>query len=107
MYHKLDTPYHDLGASASVFLPDHTYMDVLVKTVINQVPSLCDTLGKYVVEYEAVGPHGFMSRLQRIVEIGQFALSLMFASVTSEAYFRFHDRNRHPPSLTQSLPSTP
>ena len=72
-YHKLDTTYRDLGANAYVFSSDHTYMDVPVKVVKNNVPALCDTLGKYTVEYEAVGPYGFTSRSTRHVEIGRFA----------------------------------
>ena len=81
-YHKLDTAYRDLGARAYVFLSDHTYMEVPVKIVKNDMPSLCDALGKYVVQYEAVGPHGFISRVQRIVEIGEFKLFLSNVSLT-------------------------
>ena len=71
IYHKQGVPYDDLGAKAQVLTPDNTYADVRVKLVSSSVPSPCDTLGKYVVHYEAVGPHGLhIVRAQRTVHIG-------------------------------------
>ena len=71
VYHKQGVPYNDMGAKAQVFSPDHTYVDVHVRTVSNTVPSSCDTFGKYEVQYEAVGPHGlYVARAQRTVQIG-------------------------------------
>ena len=77
LYHKQGVPYQDLGAEAQVFSPDHTYVHVHVTTVSNGVPSPCDTLGKYVVQYEAVGPHGLhVIRAERTVQIGRFSCIL-------------------------------
>ena len=77
IYHEQGVPYDDLGAISQVFTPDHTYADVRVRTVSSSVPSPCDTLGKYEVHYEALGPHGlYVARAQRTVQIGQFAFNL-------------------------------
>ena len=76
VYHKQGDPYVDLGANAKAYLSDGTSIDVFVKNLRNTVPSPCDTVGKYVVEYEAVGPYGFKSRAQRTVEVGSFKMCL-------------------------------
>ena len=79
VYHKQGVPYHDMGAKAQVFSPDHTYVDVRVTTVRNTVPSSCDNFGKYFVQYEAAGPHGlYVTRAQRTVQIGWLALVCMY-----------------------------
>ena len=75
VYHKRGDLYVDSGAEAKVRLEDGNYMDVVIRTASNPVPSPCDTVGKYVVEYEAVGPYGFTSRVERIVEVGQFTIT--------------------------------
>ena len=80
VYHKIDVPYIDPGASAKRLLADGTCRDVPVTTVSNTVPAVCDTLSKYEVLYEAVGPHGYAAFAQRSVEIGQFACNLNFCS---------------------------
>ena len=72
IYHKRGFPYVDPGANAKAYLTDGSDMDVLLRISNNSVPSPCDTLGKYVVEYEAVSPYGFLSFAQRIVEVGQY-----------------------------------
>ena len=72
VYHEKSIPFHDPGATAQVLLPGHTYMDVPVTTVSNTVPAVCDTLGDYEVQYEAVGPHGLYTiQATRKVIIGQ------------------------------------
>ena len=72
VYHQIDVPYIDPGASAKRLLADGTYRDVPVTTVSNTVPAVCDNLGEYEVQYEAVGPHGLYTiQATRKVIIGQ------------------------------------
>ena len=71
VYHQRDDVYVDTGATAKARLVDGNYMDLAVTIVTTTVPSPCDTVGKYVVEYEAVSLYGIKSRMQRIVEVGQ------------------------------------
>ena len=72
--HEKDVPYVDLIPNAEIVLADGTHRDVPVTTVLNTVPAICNTLGKYEVHYEATGPYGFTSQHIRHVQIGQFTL---------------------------------
>ena len=76
IYHEKGFPFHDPGATAQVFLPEthseHPYKKAIMKTVRSTVPAVCDTLGEYEVQYEAVGPYGlYMIKATRKVIIGQ------------------------------------
>ena len=74
IYQLVDVPYIDPGARAKRLLADGTYRDVPVTTVSSAELKACNTLGRYEVQYEAVGPHGYTARARRCVEVGQLNL---------------------------------
>ena len=80
MCHEKGIPFVDLGATAKMYLADGSTQDIPVTTVSNSVPSPCDTLGSYEVEYEAEGLYGFTSWRTREVEIGRFISHVLRSS---------------------------
>ena len=86
VHHFQGIPYLDIGAEATILLADGTATNLVV-VAMSTVPSGCDTLGEYEVEYEAFGPGceccgcraqtpaplGKRVTARRIVEIGSCA----------------------------------